>query len=147
MENIQKDEDILLLIKFLSKALDADFDKRLSEYGLTVTQGRTLFYITRQNCKKNVVHQNDIEKQFNLSKSTVSGLIDRLVKKGLIKRVNDSRYVELVPTEEGISIVSHFHNNRQKVVEKLTKGLSPETVEEMKGNIKLLIKNVKEEDE
>lgn len=147
MESWKQEEDILLLIKFLSKTLDADFDRRLSDYGLTATQGRALFFITRKtDVKKETVHQNDIEKKFGLSKSTVSGLIDRLVKKGLVERKTESRYVELIPTNEGISIVNHFHDNRQLLIKKLTKGLSDKEVEVMKENIKLLTKNVKEED-
>ena len=141
------EEDILLLIKTLNKTLEADLDKRLSEYGLTAVQGRTLFFITRQTVmKNNVIHQNDVEKKFSLSKSTVSGLIDRLVKKGLVERKNESRFVELIPTQEGLEIVKHFHDNRQKLIQKLTRGLTKEQVDLRKANIKLLTNNMKEGD-
>ena len=147
MENQKQNEDIIYLIKCLDKELAKDFDKRLAEFGLTGQQGRVLFFIKCQTKNGIVIHQNDIEKNFNLSKSTVSGLVDRLVKKGLIERVIESPYVCLVPTEKGKNIVETIHSHKDQTIKKLTRNLSPEDVERMTQNIKLLISNIKEEEE
>lgn len=147
MEKFQPDEDLLFLVKTLNKELALDFDKRLSEFGLTGSQGRLLFFLHRKvTVNQEVIHQNDLEKTFGLSKSTVSGLVDRLAKKELIERINDKPYISLVPTANAVKIVDSVKSQRNKTIEKLTQGLSEDDVERMKNNIKLLIKNIKEED-
>lgn len=148
MENINSEQDLLFLIKYLNKLLAMDFDKRLGEYDLTGSQGRLLFYLNKKVfIEGEVIHQNDIEKRFGLSKSTVSSLVDRLAKKELIERVNDKPFVSLVPTEKGRCIVNHFHNTHEQTIEKLTSGLDKTAVENMISNIKLLIKNLEKEEE
>lgn len=145
MAYTKPDEDLLFLIKHLNKALEQDFDRRLMEFGLTNQQARLLFFVAKKTREGEVVHQNSIEKRYELSKSTVSGLVDRLVKKNLIKRINEKQFVNLVPTEEGMSIVKYFVENRNKVIAKLTNGLSQDEIDSMLQNIKLLTKNLKEE--
>ena len=140
MENINPENDILYLVKTLNKALAQDFDKRLAEYDLTGQQGRLLFYINRTvNIEGNKLHQNDIEKLLGLSKSTVSGLIDRLETKELIKRVPAHPYVEIVPTKKCSNIVNHIHSNRDRAIEKLLKGFTVEEKESIIKNIKIQI--------
>lgn len=147
MPQAHQEEDILYLVKSLSKLLARDFDKRLEEYDLTGQQGRLLFFIYKQTkIEGTTVHQNDIEKNYLLSKSTVSGLVDRLVKKGLIERVNEKPYVSLIPTDKGSDIVVHIHLNKIQTIKKLTQGLSDEEIQRMISNIKLLITNLKEEE-
>lgn len=141
-------EDIIYLIKCLDKELAKDFDRRLAEFGLTGQQGRLLFFIYCQTHHEgNIVHQNDVEKTFLLSKSTVSGLVDRLVKKELIERVIESPYVSLVVTQKGTDIVESIRKNKNQTIKKLTQNLSDEEVQRMIQNIKLLINNIKEEEE
>lgn len=141
-------EDVIYLIKCLNKELAKDFDKRLAEFGLTGQQGRLLFFIYCQTHNEGaVVHQNDIEKAFLLSKSTVSGLVDRLVKKELIERVIESPYVSLVATQKGVDIVESIKKNKNQTIKKLTQNLSEEEVQRMIQNIKLLIKNIKEDED
>lgn len=147
MEKYQPEEDILYLVKTLNKELWLDMDKRLSEYDLTGVQYRLLNFLYREVAlEQGTVHQNDLEKNFGLSKSTISGLVDRMAKKELIQRVNDKPYVSLVPTQKGLDIITAIKSQRNQTIVKLTRGLKEEDINQMKEDIRLLIKNIKEEE-
>ena len=120
-------EDIIYLIRHLSKLLDADFDKRVSEIGLTAAQARVLFFINKKsNIDKIEVHQNDIESAFALAKSTVNGLVSRLLKTGYIVKKNVHPYAVLEITTEGINAIDKIRDGRIKVINKLFDGYTDE---------------------
>lgn len=147
MDKYQPEEDILYLVKTLNKELWLDMDRRLSEYDLTGVQYRLLNFLYREVALgQGTVHQNDLEKNFGLSKSTISGLVDRMAKKELIQRVNDKPYVSLVPTQKGLDIITAIKSQRNQTIVKLTRGLKEEDINQMKEDIRLLIKNIKEEE-
>ena len=129
MEKLSKKEEIVFLIKFIDKELRADFQSRLSEYGLTSQQGRLLFYISCNNKNGNRVRQVDIEKHFQLTKSTVHGLIDRMEKAGLVIKCKEgtNQYIEISEKTEGI--LMHVFDKRTESLEKLLKGISDEEVD------------------
>lgn len=127
MEKWNCREDIIYLTKHLAKLLDADFDKRVSEIGLTAAQARCLFFINRKNRLEGLeVHQNDIEKEFCLAKSTVNGLISRLLKTGYIIKKNVHPYAVLEITQEGIDAIGKVKQGRIEVVNKLFTGYTEE---------------------
>lgn len=143
-KNSQQEKDILVLIKELGKELKSDCDRRLEEFGLTSVQGRVLLHIAKWTDRGQEVHQNDLEKHWNLSKSTVSGIVARLEKKGLICRENARPNVILKVTEKGMCIIEHIVIKRNDTMNKLLKGLSPKEQKTMIQNIKRLIDNMKE---
>jgi len=129
MEKLSKKEEVLFLIKFIDKEFRADFQSRLSEYGLTSQQGRLLFYISCNNKAGQKVRQVDIEKHFQLTKSTVHGLIDRMEKAELvIKRKEDkNQYIEISKKTEGI--LMHVIDKRTECLDKMLQGVSEEEIE------------------
>ena len=127
MEKWNCREDIIYLTKHLAKLLDADFDKRVSEIGLTAAQARVLFYINRMNhFEQEEVHQNNIEKEFCLAKSTVNGLISRLLKTGYIVKKNVHPYSVLEITQEGVDAIGKIKQGRIDVINKLFSGYTEE---------------------
>ena len=148
MEEIKVDQDVLFLIRKLNKDLGIDFDKRLNEYGLTSQQGRALFFINKRvNFDHEDVYQVDLENRFELSKSTVSGLVKRMEKNGLITIVKDKNRSSLIPTEKSLQIIDKMHERRAKTIEKLFKGIEEDRRKEIIDGIKKLISNIEEEDE
>ena len=140
MLNEKRKEDIIFLLKYLNKLLDCDLDKRLAEHDLTGQQGRILFYINREvNCLGKEVHQNDIEREYHLSKSTVSGIVKRLEKKDIITIEKQPPYAILKPTQKGRDIICHVHMHRDETIAELTKDMSDE---DKKAAIKLLNKMI-----
>lgn len=140
------EKDILYYTKSLNQLITADFNKRLSDCGLTCQQGRVLFYINRCNVDGVDVHQNDIEKRFNLSKSTVSELVKRMQKNDLIEKVNNPPYCVLKATEKGKSIVDNIHQNRQRTIDKLLDGFNQKEHKELLQMLERLIENMRREE-
>ena len=131
MEKLSKKEEIVFLIKFIDKQLKADFQSRLSEYGLTSQQGRLLFYISCNNKNGQKVRQVDIEKHFQLTKSTVHGLINRMEKAGLVikRKENNNQYIQISEKTEGI--LMHVFDKRTECLDKLTKGMNEEEIDQL----------------
>ena len=128
MEELTKREQIVLLIKFIDKEFKKDFENRLSEYGLTAQQGRILFFISHNNREGKKIRQVDIEKHYQLTKSTVSGLIDRMDKAGLVlkRKEGPHQYIEISEKSEGI--LMHVFDKRNECLDKLLNGLNEEEI-------------------
>ena len=141
MEN----ERILFEIRHLNKILDIDFAKRLENYGLTPQQGRIILFVS-DHYEKFEINQQMLERLWRLSKSTVSGLIKRLVQKNLILVIKEKKKHIIKPTEEGLKIRDTFFENRKLVVNKLLQGLSNEQIEILSNNINTMIKNIEKEE-
>ena len=125
MNNIECRQDIIYLIKHLSKLLQIDFDERVSRIGLTGTQAGVLFYVNyKTNYEKEEVHQKDIEENFKLAKSTVNGLVSRLLKTGHLIKKNKHRYAVLEISDSGIKAIETIKEGRNKTVDKLFNGYS-----------------------
>ena len=135
-------EDIIYLIRHLAKLLQADFDRRISEFGLTGGQARVLFFIIRCDGENIEVHQNDIEKEFSLAKSTVYGLVSRLLKTGYIIKRNVHPYAVLEPTEEGKKAVAKIRQGRIDTINKLFKGYTAEEKQMTLEKLNILIDNL-----
>ena len=141
--NQSRKNDIIFLVKYLNKLLDKDLDARLSEFDLTGQQGRILFYVARRtNCENIEVHQNDIEKEYHLSKSTVSGLVKRMEKKGVISIEKQHPYAVLKPTEEGERIIHQLIDRKTETIDKLMNGLNKEQQDSLCIELTKLIENM-----
>ena len=143
MINQKNTDNLLYLIKYLSKILDTDLDSRLAEYGLTGQQGRILFYINKEtNCLNRDVHQFDIEKEFHLSKSTVSGLVKRMEKKGVISIEKKHPYANIKIEEAGKNIICHLRMHRDEAIAQLSKDLTKEEKEQIITLLNKMILNM-----
>ena len=129
MEKPSKREEIVLLVRFIDKVFKADFQSRLSEYGLTSQQGRLLFYINWNNKNGRKIRQVDIENHYQLTKSTVHGLIDRMEKAGLVTKVKEDKnqYIEI--SEKTKEILHDVFEKRTEVLDKMLDGVSEEEIE------------------
>ena len=94
-------DDIFFLVKHLSKCIELSLDKEATKLGLTPQQGRLLGFLIRREKENVKVRQIDIEQRFQLSKSTVSGLVKRLENKDLIIRVKEDNEIHILPSDEG----------------------------------------------
>ena len=141
--NQNRRNDIIFLTKYLGKLIDKDFDSRLAKFDLTGQQGRILFYIAkRTNCDNQDVHQNDIEQEYHLSKSTVSGIVKRMEKKGIITIEKQHPYAVLKPTDAGEKIIESLHSQREEAFNILLKDLSEEEKEQICKLLNKLIENM-----
>ena len=129
MEQRSKKEELILLIRFIDKEFRKDFERRLSDYGLTAQQGRLLFYINWNIMNGKKVRQVDIEKHFQLTKSTVHGLVNRMEKANLIIKNKDksNQYIEI--SDDCKKILEDVFSRRLECLNKMMDGVSDEEVE------------------
>ncbi len=119
---MDKNQDIIFLSKHLSKLLEKSLDETTQELGLTPQQGRILWYLLSHEEEK--IKQVDIERKFSLSKSTVSGLIKRMLYKKLISRDKKDKHLMIAP--EGRKIMDDFKKCNETLRENLLKDFSKE---------------------
>ena len=129
MENQSKKEQLVFLIRIIDKEFKKDFERRLSEYGLTAQQGRLLFYINWNNINNKKVRQVDIERHFQLTKSTVHGLISRMEKANLVIRNKDKNNQFIEISDDCKKILENVFNKRLECLNQMTDGLSEEEIE------------------
>lgn len=97
---------------------------------ITITNGWIIGYIAHNKDKD--IFQKDLEKEFSITRSTASKVINLMVQKGLIERHSvsyDARLKKLVLTKTALDICNIMKSNGKKLEEKLTKGLSKEELD------------------
>lgn len=147
MKNFNRKEDFFYLIKYLQKLVDQDLDARLALYDLTGQQGRILFFIMRKTEREHMeVHQNDIENEYHLSKSTVSGLVKRMEKKGVISIEKQHPYAILKPTDKARDILSHLDKHREEAIAQFLKGVDEKDKEVTLKTLQKFIQNMEKEE-
>lgn len=129
MEQKNKKEELVPLIRIIDKEFKKDFERRLSEYGLTAQQGRLLFYINWSSMNNKQVRQVDIEKHFQLTKSTVHGLISRMEKANLVIKNKDKNNQYIIITDDCKKILRSVFDKRMECLDKMLNGVSNEEIE------------------
>jgi DNA-binding MarR family transcriptional regulator len=144
MEN--KQSLILFKIKHLDKLLEANFARRLDKVGLTPQQGRILFFVCKSYKNDIPINQNTIKDKFELSKSTTSGLVKRLMLKSLIAIKKDKNNNLIVPTEEGLKLKDYFIENADRTFKNVLGDLDENTSKLIVEQIDNIIERLKKEE-
>ncbi|GAA2220826.1 MarR family winged helix-turn-helix transcriptional regulator [Streptomyces indiaensis] len=91
-------------------------------YGLTPQQGQLLCVLMPQPCG-----MGELGETLGLAKSSLTGLVDRTVRRGLVRREadpRDGRAVRVGLTDEGAVLAGKFHAETCRRMEALPSGLS-----------------------
>ncbi|MBE1498712.1 DNA-binding MarR family transcriptional regulator [Amycolatopsis lexingtonensis] len=108
----------LVRASFLVNAVYAESAR---EYGLTVQQGQLLCVLMAQP-----YGMGELGATLGLEKSSLTGLVDRAVRRGLVRREpdpDDRRAVHVVLTAEGRDLVEEFYAATCRRVDELAAGL------------------------
>ncbi|HZG83364.1 MarR family winged helix-turn-helix transcriptional regulator [Paenibacillus sp.] len=120
-------------IKVLSNLIKRNLDEASSEEGqdsLTGMQGWVIGYVLANANRE--VFQKDIEKDFNIRRATVTGVLQLMERNGLIIRESvayDARLKKITLTPKALEL---HERNVQRFLDfeaKLTRGLSEEEIE------------------
>ncbi len=101
--------DILIKIRKIVRSIDIESKKIQKEYGVSIPQVLCLSYLHQSPNYRST--QGEIRKFLNLNPSTVSGIIDRLEKKGYLARLpklGDKRVVNIVLTSSGDKLLTRI---------------------------------------
>ena len=141
MEQRSKKEELIPLFRVIDKEFKRDFERRLSKYDLTAQQGRLLFYINWNTKNGNQIRQVDIEKNFQLTKSTVHGLINRMEKANLVIKIKEknNQYIEI--SDDCKKILQDVFSQRMECLNKMTEGLSDEEIETLHSLLMKIYEN------
>lgn len=123
-------EKVSVLIKKSALIFDKYVNQLLTPYQLTNSQFRILMILYKAPAYS--VRQVDIESAFSMTNPTVTGLIQKLEKNGLVKRVEnpkDKRSKLLALTEQAESRRTEFIALADSIEREMTNGLSETEVE------------------
>ncbi len=114
------DLDCGMLIKNIDNALERTANESLAEDGITFSQLRIMAYMYESEGHK--AHMKDMERFYDVSQPTITGIIKRLGQKGLVEfepDEHDHRIKIPVLTELGVEVTERqesFRSGIQKVL-------------------------------
>ena len=113
---------------------------------VTGTNGWIIGYLAENEHRD--IFQKDIEKEFDITRSTASKVIDLMEQKGLVERqkvAHDARLRKLVLTDKSRQLVELISKDKQNLEIVLTKGFSEEEKTQLAEYIKRMRNNLEEE--
>lgn len=132
--------DILINIRKIVRSIDIESKKIQKEYGVSIPQVLCLSFL--QESPNYQAAQGEIRKFLNLNSSTVSGIINRLEKKGYLARLpksGDKRVVNIALTSAGDKLLSTMPSLlHDRLSEKLQK-LDQSELRQVEGGLETLI--------
>ncbi|MDF1575785.1 MAG: MarR family transcriptional regulator [Bacteroidales bacterium] len=99
--------DILIQIRKIVRSINLESKKIQKEYGVSIPQVLCLSYLHK--APNYLATQGEVKRFLNLNSSTVSGIINRLEKKGLVARLpksGDKRVVNIALTSTGDELIA-----------------------------------------
>ncbi len=115
--------EILIKIRKIVRSINLESKKIQKEHGVSIPQVLCLNFLHDAHNYQST--QGDIRKFLNLNSSTVSGIIDRLEKKGYLARLpktGDKRIVNIALTSAGDKLLSNIPSLlHEQLSEKLQK--------------------------
>lgn len=118
--------------------LTKSVDTALSDRGITGQQSAVLMLLSSGTCETAA----DISREMYIDSASTTRMIDRLVKRGLLRRVpceNDRRVVKLVLSKEGDALVQTLPATFVDVLNRHFANFTPEETETLKGLLKKFV--------
>lgn len=140
--------NIARMLKVLHTAIKTKGNQNLAKKNITGSQMDILVFIANEEAEGKEINQVDIQKQFSLTNPTVTGILNRLQDKKIIKRVpskKDARFNKIVLTKSGKEFMDNCKEEIEKYENKIVKNLSEEEKEELIRLLGEILKNVNEE--
>lgn len=122
-------------------------DQGLGEMeGLSCKNGWIIGYLSKH--RQEPVYQKDLEKAFNVTRSTASKVIGLMEKKGLVERCSvegDARLKEIRMTDAARSLADHMETRRLHMEARLTQGFTEEERVQLIGYLNRILDNIHDE--
>ena len=117
-------------VRVLSQAIRQAIDRKLTDLDLTGQQSFIIRFLSEQQGE--VVYPKDIEKRFNLTHPTVSGLLQRLESKGFLTcepDPDDRRFKRVLLTKKAEECQKEIWQHIQSLERTMTAGMSEEDID------------------
>lgn len=141
--NKKSGSKIANLIKEINGIIDYNMRKKFNDTGLTLPQVITISILD----KDGEMNINELSMKLSLSKSTTSGIVDRLEKQGTVERVRssvDRRVVYVRLTEQAKNMHKSMHSKVEGYLDSTIKDASQEDLDliiDGLNRLKSLLKN------
>ena len=116
--------------------------------GMTGKNGWIIGYLHHHQDRP--VYQKDLEKAFNVTRSTASKVLTLMEKKGFVQRQaveSDARLRQIVLTEKAEKIASAMEAKQREMEAQLAMGFSQEEKEQLTGYLNRILENLYRESE
>lgn len=133
-------------VRILGQLIKQAIDRKLTALDLTGQQSFVLRYLSEHG--EEPVYAKDIEKRFNLTHPTVSGIIQRLEAKGFLAAEPDSddrRCKRVVLTPKARECQKEIWQHIQWVERTMVSGMTPEEEQTLTELLELACENLNEE--
>lgn len=110
---------------------------------VTGTNGWIIGYLADNDDRE--IYQKDLEKEFGITRSTASKVINRMEQKGMIRResvAEDARLRKLTLTPEAWDVFHKMETDHTNLERKLMQGFSEEETEELHRYIDRMYENM-----
>lgn len=139
------EENLFLFRRFrlLDQAGKQRVDQQFQEMELTAMQSYVLRYL--HDRAGEVVYPKDIERRFNLTHPTVSGLLQRLESKGFLTcepDPDDRRYKRIVLTEKAAECQKEIWQHILTIEQTMTAGMQESEIDTLVRLLDLAAKNL-----
>ncbi|MBQ8885726.1 MAG: MarR family transcriptional regulator [Clostridia bacterium] len=132
-----------LYFKKISEKLERRANCEKEKLGVTYTQSKLLWFLKKHEGER--VTLRDIERFFDCSHATVSGLVSRLEERGFVKTLKDEedgRAKNVVSTEKAERFHERMKEGRVAAEESLLRGFSDEEKERLSEYLDRVYKNL-----
>lgn len=142
---MDKEIRVGVILKNINKVFENNCNRELKKNDITMSQHHVLVYILNNSKNGNEINQKDIERTFDLSNPTVTGILNRLESKSFITRetsLKDARYKKILVTDKALNIGKELKQKGKKLEEKLVKGMSDEEANKLKELLNKVFENI-----
>jgi len=133
--------EILIKIRKIVRSIDIESKKIQKEHGVSIPQVLCLNFL--HSSPNYQATQGDIRRFLNLNPSTVSGIINRLEKKGYLARLpksGDKRVVNIALTSAGDKMLSTIPSLLHVQLSEKLKSLSSEEFKKVEAGLDTLVR-------
>ena len=128
------------MVTRLRASLFASVDREVASWGISSAQGAILIYIAHGSASRAA----DLAREHNYDTGSLTRMLDRLVKKGLLKRVphaNDRRAATLELTAAGRRLAARLPAAAVKVLNHHLRGFTRAELDQLKGLLGRMLAN------
>lgn len=132
-----------LYFKIIHNSFEKELNNSLAPLELTTAQLDVLTFISMN--KDNKIFQKDIERVLHLKNPTVTGIIKRMISKGLIEcltDLDDHRYKRIYLTEKSKEALKNIEKYIKTIESKLLNGMSEEELNEFDRLLNISLINI-----
>lgn len=139
-ETYRVEDSVGYLITRLRASIFAAVDREVSSWGISAAQGSILIYIAHGRGDRAA----DIARDYDYDTGSMTRMVERLVRKGLLSRVRDDadrRVVRLRLTPAGVRVADRLPKVAAKALNHHLRGFSATEFDQLKALLRRMLAN------